>query len=118
MLQLDIGLQGQDGVDFGLLSELLDVNLEKRVGTQDNVLEFAALVQWMEEEAFQESAVGFLDNSIDYVDVILNLPVAGCRGLLIADLSLVNVRIPEIQCPLRLSFDYFFLGRPLDFLDV
>lgn len=111
-------MQGQDGIDFGLLGELLDVDLVEGIGSQYDVLEFASFVHRVEEEAFEEGSVGLFDDSVYDVDIILNLPVASGRVILVADLSLINVWIPKYQSPLRLSFNNLSLEGPLYFLDI
>ena len=118
LLQIQIGLHAEHGGDLRFLHQLVDVNFIERVRPHDNVLEFTALVQLMEEEALEERAVGLLDHAIDNIYIVLYLPVARRRRFFVAYFALIELGIAQHNGPLWLPLNYLFLELALRALDV
>ena len=99
LIQFHLRLNTEHGVDICLLNNLFDIGLVQRVGTQNNILELATFMNWVEEEAFKESAICLLDDAVDNVHIILDLPVACGRYFFITNLTLIHLWISQQDLP-------------------
>ena len=72
---LSISHQVKNCTNLSFLRQLFYIYLIEREWAQNNVLKCSTFVNLVEEPSLQESAVSLFDNTIDDIDVVLNMPM-------------------------------------------
>lgn len=62
-------------IDLSFAGKLINIYLIERIWTKDDVLEFTTLMDLVEEESLEECSICLLNNAVDNIDLVLDVPM-------------------------------------------